>query len=60
MCLPYFPHHVYRDKKITPTLLTTADWHAGATHIKGSDTVLPIAQRTAERFMTLTPLPVSP
>ena len=28
-----------------------------AQRIKGSDTVLPIAQQTAERFMTLNPLP---
>ena len=36
-------------------LLTTLCSHVQAQRIKGSDTVLPIAQQTAERFMALDP-----
>ena len=36
-------------------LLALATTGAQAQRIKGSDTVLPIAQQTAERFMALTP-----
>lgn len=56
MCLPYLHHVFYEDKKITPTP-RPGSCRAGmqAQRIKGSDTVLPIAQQTAERFMTLNP-----
>ena len=36
-------------------VLSICSLHTAAQRIKGSDTVLPIAQQTAERFMTLNP-----
>lgn len=39
--------------------LSLAALHANAQRIKGSDTVLPVAQQTAERFMNQNPTPVS-
>lgn len=56
MCLPYL-HHVFMKTRKLLLLLALAAATTGmqAQRIKGSDTVLPIAQQTAERFMTLTP-----
>ena len=56
MCLPYL-HHVFMKTRKLLLLLALAAATTGmqAQRIKGSDTVLPIAQQTAERFMTLNP-----
>ena len=56
MCLPYL-HHVFMKTRKLLLLLALAAATTGmqAQRIKGSDTALPIAQQTAERFMTLTP-----
>ena len=55
MCLPYLHHVFMKTRKLLLLLALTATTGMQAQRIKGSDTVLPIAQQTAERFMPLNP-----
>ena len=56
MCLPNLHHVVLmKTRELLLLLALTATTGMQAQRIKGSDTVLPIAQQTAERFMILNP-----